>query len=195
MVAEGGEQAVHGGGGEHACLDGVDGHVAEEAAENRGQQGRGRSPNGIDGARRLGGDGGDAGHGVAAVHGDCFDVGLDAGAAAGVRTGNGEHGGLRAGARAQVLRCGVWDVDYLGHGGCAGAQRGALYAPALLELPWGGIPFCFSGVSTPSVGFASEQNLERLTRQPRPARRLGADWGCQVSPYAAALRDCVLPPG
>ena len=81
----------HGGVAEHADLDGVDADVVADGVQLRGQEFGRRNVDGPDAAGVLGRQGGDGGHAVAAVRGNAFQVGLDSGAAGGVRAGDGQH--------------------------------------------------------------------------------------------------------
>ena len=86
---------------QHADLDGIDADVFHHGVDLRAQHvGR----HAVDGAHALGvlrGDGGDGRHAVAAQRAEGLEVGLDAGAAAAVGAGDGEHthvaGGWRRG--------------------------------------------------------------------------------------------------
>ena len=81
------------GGDEHAGLDRIGADVVEDDADLVAD-GLGRNGvEGVDAGRVLHGDGGDRRHGVGAERGRGLDVGLDAGAAARIRTGDDEDAG------------------------------------------------------------------------------------------------------
>ena len=76
---------------EHADLDGVDGDVVADRLQLGRQEGCRRHMHGPDAPGVLGGQRRDGSHPVAAVRGDALQVGLDAGAAGGVRARDGQH--------------------------------------------------------------------------------------------------------
>ena len=94
---------------QHADLHGVDANVIQHRLQLRLQK---RGWHAVDGLHPLGvlrGQRGDGGHAVAAQSAEGFQIGLDACAAAAVRTGNRQHAKVLAG----EFMC-VHGPDYVG---------------------------------------------------------------------------------
>ena len=78
--------------GYHADLDGVRVDVGKNGVDLLRQKFRGGFKNAGNTGGVLGGQGGDGAHGIHAVGGHGLDIGLNAGAAAGIAAGNGQCG-------------------------------------------------------------------------------------------------------
>jgi len=82
------DDADEGGGRDHADLHGVGPDIGEHAVELLGQKFRGHFKDALHAGRILGGQGRDGAHGVYAVCGHGLDICLDAGASAGIASGD-----------------------------------------------------------------------------------------------------------
>ena len=87
-VRDGGDEL---GRGQHPGLDDVDADVVEDAVELRQHRFDRQVPGALDADAVLRGDGDDDAHAVDTGGEHRLEIGLDAGAAAGVRAGDGEH--------------------------------------------------------------------------------------------------------
>ena len=94
---------------QHADLDGVDANVIQHRLQLRLQKRRWHAVDGLHPLGVLRGERGDGGHAVAAQSAEGFQIGLDACAAAAVRTGNRQHAKVLAG----EFMC-VHGPDYVG---------------------------------------------------------------------------------
>lgn len=90
------------GGGQHAEFDGADAEIVEAGIDLRAQEFGGRCMDRGDAARVLGRQRGNRGQSVHAMRGEGLEVGLDAGAAAGIGAGDRQDGN-----RSMVRHAGV----------------------------------------------------------------------------------------